>query len=53
MTDKNLFIKSVLDILTIRFNDLVSCHKDDDCRTMARGVELAIDDVLNLFGGER
>lgn len=49
MTDKNIIIKSVLDVLTIRFDDLDSCHKDDDCRTMARGVELAIDDVLNIL----
>lgn len=42
-------IKKIIDTLTIRLEDLASCHKDDDCHTIARGVELAIDDVLNLL----
>lgn len=49
MSGVNKWDNEILDVLNARLEDLASCHKDDDCHAMARGIELAIDDVLNLL----
>lgn len=42
-------ITLVNNVLSSRIHDLSTCHKEDDCHTLARGVELALDDLLTAL----
>lgn len=35
-----------INTLENRIDELNSCHKDDDCHTLASGIELALEDAL-------
>lgn len=34
-----------MEIIKDRIEDLTSCHKDDDCKVIAQGAELALADI--------
>lgn len=52
-TNNTTLVNDIIDTIQYRVNDLNNCHKDDDCKVIAEGASLALDDVdWNFAGGK-